>query len=321
MLNRELSASFYRYSLDKSSRKFICPQCGKKTLVRYVDNTSGAYLDNEKVGKCDRSVKCNYHLPPRMAGYTTSTTPPNTSESKPLQALQSIPPTVSTPEVHTLPIDPSPFYRHREQSALFAFLLGIFKNRDTAERACFLYRVGASRTGGTVFWQIDLKNQVRTGKVLYYNPLDGKRIHALPPQWVHKLIPTPAGFALSQCPFGLHRLIEDTKTPVAIVESEKTAVILSMLDTSRVWIAVGGKNNLSARMLSQIPRQELELYPDKDAFREWQSLKAKLENETSKRLTVIDWFSSNQTLAPTADPADLAVERLRFLHSHFGVLR
>lgn len=110
-------------------------------------------MDNEKVGKCDRSVKCNYHLPPRMAGYTTSTTPQNPSESKPLQALQSIPPTVSTPEVHTLPIDPSPFYRHREQSALFAFLLGIFKNRDTAERACFLYRVGASRTRSLSTWQ------------------------------------------------------------------------------------------------------------------------------------------------------------------------
>lgn len=312
--------SFYRYSLDKSSRKFICPQCGKRTFVRYVDNATGAYLDNESVGKCDRSAKCAYHFPPRTAGYSSRVTPPSPTETKSRQGCRSNSQTVSLPEIHTLDIDPSPFYRHREESALFKFLLRIFNDRDAVERACFLYRLGASRTGGTVFWQIDRENKVRTGKILHYNPISGKRSHDIPPRWVHKLVPTPRGFNLSQCPFGMHRLIEDRERPVAIAESEKTALILSVLDPSRLWLAVGGKNNLSARMLRPIPRPCLELYPDKDAFEHWQSLKAKLENETSKRLTVIDWFSSHPTLAPTADPADLAVERLR-LHSHFGVLR
>ena len=27
----------FRYSLDKSSKKFVCPNCNKKTFVLYID--------------------------------------------------------------------------------------------------------------------------------------------------------------------------------------------------------------------------------------------------------------------------------------------
>jgi predicted RNA-binding Zn-ribbon protein involved in translation (DUF1610 family) len=49
----------YRYQLDKSSNKYSCPQCGKKTLVRFIDTNSGHHIDDGS-GRCDRESKCGY---------------------------------------------------------------------------------------------------------------------------------------------------------------------------------------------------------------------------------------------------------------------
>jgi len=53
----------FRYSLDKSSKKFGCPNCNKKTFVLYIDTETGNYLTTD-FGKCDREQNCNYHKAP-----------------------------------------------------------------------------------------------------------------------------------------------------------------------------------------------------------------------------------------------------------------
>ncbi|MBI9039730.1 MAG: hypothetical protein JEY97_16500, partial [Bacteroidales bacterium] len=61
----------YRYTLEKGSKKHVCPNCGDKSFVRYVDTESGNYLP-EKYGCCDHKNKCipHYHLNPYKDGYT-----------------------------------------------------------------------------------------------------------------------------------------------------------------------------------------------------------------------------------------------------------
>ena len=49
----------YRYSLEKTSKKFPCPRCGRRTFTRVIDGQTGVYLPDE-VGRCDREIKCGY---------------------------------------------------------------------------------------------------------------------------------------------------------------------------------------------------------------------------------------------------------------------
>ena len=53
----------YKYTLDNSSRKSICPNCKKRSFVLYVDNETNNYLPDD-YGKCDRSTNCNYYKVP-----------------------------------------------------------------------------------------------------------------------------------------------------------------------------------------------------------------------------------------------------------------
>jgi hypothetical protein len=58
----------YQYILDKSSKKHICPKCGKKSFVRYIDITTDNYLPKQ-YGRCDRKSKCAYFFNPYTDGY------------------------------------------------------------------------------------------------------------------------------------------------------------------------------------------------------------------------------------------------------------
>ncbi|WHF51855.1 DUF6371 domain-containing protein [Chryseobacterium gotjawalense] len=53
----------YRYTLDKSSKKNHCPQCGKKRFVLYIDEVSKQFAP-EQYGRCDRKGSCGFHSAP-----------------------------------------------------------------------------------------------------------------------------------------------------------------------------------------------------------------------------------------------------------------
>ena len=56
------------YILDKSSKKYHCPGCSKRRLVRFIDTVTGDYLPDQ-YGRCDREANCSYHLNPYTDGY------------------------------------------------------------------------------------------------------------------------------------------------------------------------------------------------------------------------------------------------------------
>lgn len=128
------------------------------------------------------------------------------------------------------------------------FLFDVF-GTDLASELVSRYFIATSKhwKGATVFWQIDALGKVRTGKIMLYGSNTGKRVkepfnHIT---WVHKALKM-TGFELRQCLFGEHLLIDKLK-PVALVESEKSAVIASAYLPQFLWLAVGSLNNLTRK--------------------------------------------------------------------------
>jgi len=156
---------------------------------------------------------------------------------------------------------------------------------DSAQRARIHdvlteYHVGHSRLGFTVFWQIDETGKVMTGKMMKYKA-DGHRDKETKYNfdWVHSalnrqhIIDTNK-VEVKPCLFGLHLLNKYPKADVLIVESEKTAVLMAIAygnNERQVWMACGGKENLSREKLAPITKQgrNIILYPDRDGVKEW----------------------------------------------------
>ena len=77
---------------------------------------------------------------------------------------------------------------------------------------------------------MDNTGNIRSGKIMAYDTTTGKRLKNKDGKplinWVHSILEIPK-YNLKQCLFGLHLLNENLKQ-VAIVESEKTALIMSI---------------------------------------------------------------------------------------------
>ena len=131
------------------------------------------------------------------------------------------------------------------------------------------YRLGASRQGGVIFWQIDQEGRVRDGKVMYYRPdchRDKSKEHR--PTWISTFLkrrdPFPdAPHETTHCFFGLH-LIGEREGDVAIVEAEKTAVILSELYPQYIWLAAGGLGEVQVDKFRPLRGRRVILFPDTD---------------------------------------------------------
>jgi len=97
--------------------------------------------------------------------------------------------------------------------------------------------------------------------------------------WVHFLMKRtgmlPQDWEVTQCLFGEHLLRLNPGKPVALVESEKTAVICAGLMPQYLWLATGGKSQLKAEKFAVLGSRKITAFPDVDGFTEWtQKLKA-----------------------------------------------
>jgi len=305
----------YRYSLDRSSRKFKCPACGNKRFVKYVDNDLKTYL-HESVGRCDREQSCGYYLSPRHFFERTS------SQAKEIR--QKIRPKSFklNKSFNVLSSDLVKRSMTRYEKNCFVQYLHTLFESDIVEQLIEIYSIGTSTRwqGATAFFQKDTENRIRQVKVMLYNSVTGRRIKKEESPYrgqakiyfAGKQILRDSGTQnpnLKQCFFGEHLLRQDNHI-VAIVESEKTAIILhgyalTGLAPKYTWLATGGKNGCrwygeAAQVLKD---RDVILFPDLGAFQEWTS--------RSKELTccyhvVSDMLEKIATKEERTDGLDLA---------------
>lgn len=291
----------YRYSLQHYSRtqKHICPECKKRSFVLYIDNTNNAPIA-ENVGKCDRA-SCNYHLTPKE--YFTLN-PQLKSEYKPFEA--QIKP-IQPPKVHYLSFD---YVKQSKslKSDLFAFLCSIF-DVEAIKQVFDMYQIGATKERDVIYWQLDISNKVRTGKIMSYNINTGKRIKGEYDRinWVHSKLKRenklPDEWEVSQCLFGEHLLTLHPEKVVCVVESEKTALICSIVMPEYIWLATGGCNNLKEDKMRVLKGRTVILYPDIDAFDKW---KATSQNITFCKIAVSEYLNKIATEEDRVNKIDIA---------------
>ena len=307
----------HRYILEPykgMNTRYRCPDCQQrdKTFSLYIDTETGEQI-NPSVGRCNRESNCGYHYTPKQYFQDN-----NISFDTPQPKVYK-PRTVSPQPkpVSFIPVDVfKASLKANETNHFVKFLIEQF-GVEVASQLVSRYFIATSKywNGATVFWQIDTQGKVRTGKIMLYSPTTGKRVkepfnHI---NWVHKALKKPE-FELRQCLFGEHLLIDKTK-PVAIVESEKTAVIASVYLPQFIWLAVGSLTNLNAEKCSILKGRTVTLFPDLNGFDKWSSKAKELSHLAV--FTVSNLLERKATEAERKQGFDLADYLIKFDYKAF----
>ena len=192
------------------------------------------------------------------------------------------------------------------------FLTSVVKagilSSEEARKAADLFRIGTTRKGEVVFWQIDENSQLRDGKVMMYD----KHCHRCKDMehhvdWVsHKFRyqkVLPMDWKPVHCLFGLHQIADETPegkpSTVCVVEAEKTAFICSQKLDKYTWMASGGMNSLTVDTLKDLAGHRIILYPDTDttgeAFNTWRKIAWEAKITLGLDITVSDFLEKNAT--------------------------
>jgi hypothetical protein len=286
----------------------MCPSCHNKgSFTHYIDSETEERL-NPLVGICNREINCGYHYPPRQ--YFQENGISRVQSYQP--SIRPKPILVKEPSFIPQDIFRSSFTnREFADNHFIRYLIELFGLELTMELAD-KYHIGNSSywKGATVFWQVDILGRVRAGKIMLYDHDTGKRVKS--PfkhiNWAHKVFHLE-GFELKQCFFGEH-LLRDCEKPVAIVESEKTAIIASAYFPDFTWIACGSLNQLNAKICSVLKGRRVTLFPDLGCFKKWSEKALALRHIAS--FSVSDILESKANDQEREDGLDLADYLIRF---------
>ena len=261
----------YKYHLDKTSKKFNCPQCDKKRFVKYIEKQTGNYAESQ-YGRFDRETNCRYHAYPKNDyienyNYVTPSTPvkPSYIDKEYLQK------TLTKYEINPLM---TYLYSHYSEGEV----------RTTFDK----YQVGTSKmySGATIFWQVDTTGKIRSGKIMAYDTSTGNRIkndRYSSITWVHSIL-KKEDYNLKQCLFGLH-LLNQTTNKIGIVESEKTALIMSIEFPQFTWMSTGSINGFKHEFLAPLIKRDITAFPDKGGYEKWKKT-ADMLNDKGFEITI-----------------------------------
>ena len=269
----------YKYQFGKG--KFNCPQCGEKRFVKYVETETGNYAESQ-YGRCDREIKCGYFEYPNgnsIINYNYVAPPPVKPSYIDKEILQK---TLTKYEINPLIVY---LYSHYDD--------------DEVNFTIDKYQVGTSNqfNSSTVFWQMDNTGNIRSGKIMNYDTSTGKRqknkdgrplIH-----WAHSVLKIP-NYNLKQCLFGLH-LLNDNVKQVAIVESEKTALIMSIESPNYTWMSTGSLQGFKYEYLAPLKGTAIIAFPDKGGYAQWQKT-ADILNEKGFEIEVSQLLENKKYL-------------------------
>ncbi|WP_194852339.1 DUF6371 domain-containing protein [Nonlabens antarcticus] len=290
------------YSLDKSSKKYLCPKCKRKRFVLYLNNSDAKILDYS-VGRCDAEQSCGNHYKPRQYFGDNELVRPLAYPKQINQAIERSVTYHKDDEVIQSMIS--------GECNLYRYLSDLY-NRNLVNSVWKLYKVGTAPHwyNSTIFWLIDNNQNIRGGKMISYSN-KGKRSKYI--NWVHSYQLKNGKlkeFVLEQCFFGEH-LIRTSQKPIAIVESEKTALIMSLKFDKYLWLAAGSLNGINFSKMVPLKGRKIVLYPDlginekESPFKKW-SLKSMELNKKGFDISVSTLLENRGSINERREGLDLA---------------
>lgn len=108
--------------------------------------------------------------------------------------------------------------------------------------------------------------------------------------------------------FGEHLLKKRPTARVAVVESEKSALIASIAYPQFIWVAVGSLNNLNKDRLKALKNREIYLFPDADGVGIWEEKKIELARNGFAVDSRGEWIAEHAK-NPKDDIADIILNR------------
>lgn len=332
----------YRYSLEKGGKKHHCPDCNKKTFVRYIDTETGDHLP-EQYGRCDRESKCSYHLNPYLDGCAKAIWEQEQGNRSELpnnwkpQRKKTIPQPTPKPvffdfEVFKQTLQPERYEKNTFIQNLLTNVPFPFE-ADEVTKVIQLYRLGTVtngyRSGAITFPFIDIGGNVRAVQVKQFD----EQNHTTGTDFLHSIIkklhtrnnkPLPEWLEaytkqnkLISCLFGEHLLDKYPQNPVALVEAPKTAVYgtlyfgLPETPESLIWVAVYNKSSFSFDKQKVLQGRFVYVFPDlsKDGntFKEWEAKAKDYESRLpGTRFVFSDLLEQKATPEQREQGADIA---------------
>ncbi len=332
------SINSFRFILDKSSKKFLCPSCGEKRLVRFIDTMAGEYLP-ERFGRCDRESNCNYFLSP-YPEYAKEVW----QKENGINEINKISPQKQfiffterkrEPKPEPIYFDFDTFKKTLEPDRYIinGFIQNLFKTKypfspEDVTRVIELYRLGTVahgyKTGAVTFPFVDINSNIRTIQAKKFDlteHTDGRAdfIHSMIERYCkenNKPLPDWLNSYLKQdkyvtCLFGEHLLRKYPLNPIALVEAPKTAVICSLyfgfpdVPENLIWLAVYNKSSFSLDKLKALQGKDVYVFPDlsKDGntFQEWQAKAKEFENDLPETRFIFSDLLENLSSEPDKD--------------------
>lgn len=258
----------HRYKLTSvnqatgKAEKFICPGCGKRgRFRRYWDLWRNDWSSDTAAGVCDRDNSCRYSkFPDRDAVQIPKQT-----------ATAHAPQRAETPQI---PLN-AMFERYQATggtNTLKTWFYTLFSKSIVDD---VFTEYGATATDGdwVMFWQFDSKGMATTARAIRYKT-DGHRDKTNNPAWAHNsLKEKPAGYQPQKHLFGLRHAMSSTAPKVAVMESEKSALLCEcarreygfMQDFT--FTATGGATYLKTTLTvdrAHLAGKAVYLFPDSD---------------------------------------------------------
>lgn len=295
----------YKYKLDKSCRKFLCPKCGKKKLVRFVDSKTGE-LQSSEFGRCDREDSCGYFLYPKSNWIV----PRNVVKSQ-LIRNESILQTTNQKQVFIPWVAYQPFLSGYDNCLFFDYFSNKGVPDDLLEKVIGMYYLGTVQSGhlrgaltipyikveGNIAF-VQVKQFDEQNKTIKTNALHSLLKDNPGNQWIEEYEKNDLKVS---CFFGAHLLKEYPNNPIALVEAPKTAIYGTCYygvpenECDFLWLAVYNKSSLTEDKFKVLEGREILVFPDlspsSSTFNEW---KNKVEQFAKKlpntKVTVFDYL-------------------------------